>query len=154
LTVTARQRSGRPAGQVRVGAVENCLSPAPTRRRRNYDSEVGEVLTVALGRLTEREFQDRVVDLARQFDWLVVHHGGNQHRRAYYDTTGFPDLLMISPQGTVLFREVKTDTGKLTALQSRWGARLTDRAADWAVWRPKHWPEIVTTLSGGRAVAQ
>lgn len=135
---------------------------AAAARRRGFGHEVGEVLTHALAadnarrhlELTERQFQDQIVELARRFDWLVVHHGGNQHRRAYYDTTGFPDLLMVGPSGAVLFRELKTERAQLTAAQELWRDRLVGKGADWALWRPSDWPAIVAALSDGKAVAQ
>jgi hypothetical protein len=127
----------------------------PTRRR--FDDEVAQVLTSALDRdhipLTERQFQDQIVDFARRdyLGWKVVHFGGDQQKKAWYDAAGFPDLLMIGPDGQILFREVKSDSGKLTALQTRWSDWLQTRGADYAVWRPSHWPEIVDVLSAGRA---
>ena len=126
------------------------------RRARLTDAtvdEVGRVLAEALDRptKTEREFQEQIAQLARQFGWMIVHHGGNQHRRAYYDTTGFPDLLMVSPTGRVLFRELKTDIGSLTPDQERWRRELLNRHADYAVWRPTDWVDVVATISNGKA---
>jgi len=137
--------------------------PTPPARR-GFDHEVSRILTKALAEddarrsleQTERQFQDKIVELARHpaFGWLVVHHGGNQHRRAHYDTTGFPDLLMISPHGRVLFREIKTDKGRLTPAQQRWESELLGRHADHKVWRPADWDQIATELTDGRAVPQ
>jgi len=124
-----------------------------------FASEVERLLDAALERddqrrgidLTERQFQDQIVELAHRFGWLVVHHGGNQHKRAYYDTTGFPDLLLVGPTGKVLFRELKAAAGKLTVSQERWAHLLEERKADYALWRPADWVNIVTLLSDGKA---
>lgn len=121
-----------------------------------HDDDYGHLLAEVLGRptLTERRFQDQIVELARDhYGWLVVHYGGNQHRRAYYDATGFPDLLMISRDGRIMFRELKTDRGVLTPDQERWGRELGDRGVDHAVWRPDDWPAIVADVSDGKASA-
>src|SRR5262245_1693217 len=125
---------------------------------RGYDDEVGQVLTTALARdhitLTERQFQDTIAQLARDhFGWKVVHFGGDLGKKAWYDAAGFPDLLMIGPAGQILFREIKSETGRLTALQTRWSDWLQTRGADYATWRPSNWPDIVNVLSNGRAVA-
>lgn len=101
---------------------------------------------------TERQLQDNVVDVAHRFGWLAVHHGGDQHRRAWYDTTGFPDLTLIhAERPQVWFREMKSATGKLTADQQRWIDRLTAAGHNVAVWRPADWPDIVAALSNGTA---
>jgi hypothetical protein len=48
---------------------------------------------------------------------------------------GWPDLVIIGSH--VLYRELKTETGVLSAEQKRVGGRLADAGADWAVWRPR-----------------
>jgi hypothetical protein len=48
---------------------------------------------------------------------------------------GWPDLVIVGSH--VLYRELKTETGVLSAEQKRVGARLAGAGADWAVWRPR-----------------
>lgn len=36
----------------------------------------------------------------------------------------------------MILRELKTDTGKLTPEQERWGLMLRHAGQDWDVWRP------------------
>jgi hypothetical protein len=127
-------------------------------RDRDADA-VEHILAGALARadsreqtnVAERDFERTVVDMARRFDWLAVHYGGNLTGRAWYDTAGFPDLLLIHPSGTVLFRELKTRGNKLSARQQQWQQRLTTSGADTAVWTPDDWPDIVAALSFGKA---
>ena len=55
---------------------------------------------------------------------MAVHFGGDLHGKAYYDATGFPDLLLIhAERNLVWFRELKSRTGKLTERQLRWQDR-------------------------------
>lgn len=49
---------------------------------------------------------------------------------------GFPDLVICGPRG-VIFRELKSELGRLTKTQQQWGDRLAAAGADWAVWRPR-----------------
>jgi hypothetical protein len=50
---------------------------------------------------------------------------------------GYPDLTICGPGG-VLFRELKTQRGKVTAEQREWLDALTAAGADAGVWRPIH----------------
>ena len=50
-------------------------------------------------------------------------------------TPGFPDDLLVGPRG-LLWRENKTQKGKLTAAQTEVGEALTRLGYDWACWRP------------------
>ena len=49
---------------------------------------------------------------------------------------GWPDLVIIGPR-RVLYRELKSETGKLTPDQRRIGSKLINAGCDWAVWRPR-----------------
>lgn len=51
---------------------------------------------------------------------------------------GFPDLVIVGA-GRVLFRELKTAAGRLTAEQRAWLADLTRAGCDADVWRPNDW---------------
>jgi len=50
---------------------------------------------------------------------------------------GFPDLVLCGPGG-VLFRELKTQRGQVTAEQQQWLDALAAAGADVGVWRPEH----------------
>jgi hypothetical protein len=102
--------------------------------------------------MTERELLDAVVHIARLYGWVAVHFGGNQHGRAWYDATGFPDLLLVnSERGLIWFRELKTGRGKLTSRQQRWYDELTEAGLNVDVWRPTDFDDIVAALSFGQA---
>jgi hypothetical protein len=79
---------------------------------------------------SERDFQRAVIDLIR---WLGLHYfHDNDSRR---NRAGFPDLV-VAGQGGFIFRELKTETGRLRPEQLDWLSRLKQGGADAAIWRP------------------
>lgn len=76
------------------------------------------------------EFQPAVIELCKWMN-LYVYHTHDSRRSA----RGFPDLVIVGPGG-ILFRELKTETGRLSREQTEVLARLTTAGADAAVWRP------------------
>jgi hypothetical protein len=99
--------------------------------------------------VTEAELLQTVRDLC-----------GYLHVRCYHthrsdrSEPGFPDLTIVGPKG-LIFRELKTEAGKLTRAQMAWGHELTEAGADWKVWRPHDLPgmsgEIVRLCGRGTA---
>jgi len=99
--------------------------------------------------MTERAFQQAVENLALRAGWLVYHTHDSRRSRP-----GFPDLVLVhAARGLVLFRELKTQTGRLTPAQKRWLTDLKTAGADAAVWRPLDWHThtIHRTLTGDHA---
>ena len=92
---------------------------------------------------TEREFQSAVVDYALWHGWHVLHIPDVRRVRHY--PVGFPDLLLIR-RDKVLFRELKTRTGRVSREQRGFIKRLQDWKHDAKVWRPSDWSEIEKTL--------
>ncbi len=80
--------------------------------------------------MSEKEFQAAVTELARMLG-LLVYHTTDSRRCA----PGFPDLVIAGPGG-VLFRELKTATGKVSSEQTAWLAMLAAGGADCGIWRP------------------
>ena len=80
-------------------------------------------------KITEKQFQARVVHLAKTLGWMVYHTYDSRKSEP-----GFPDLVLSRDR--VLFRELKTDTGKLTTAQKAWASTLQRSGADYALWRP------------------
>jgi hypothetical protein len=90
---------------------------------------------VQAAKMTERTFQAALVGFAQRVGWMVYHT---------YDSRcsepGYPDLHLVHPvQGRSLFRELKTEKGKLTPAQQKWLAALKDAGVDADVWRPLGW---------------
>ncbi len=85
--------------------------------------------------MTEADLQREVEKAAKQLGWRVWHP-----RIAVYSQGGWPDLCLAHPgQGRVLFRELKTEAGRVTPSQQDWLAALTACGQDAAVWRPIDW---------------
>lgn len=95
--------------------------------------------------MTERQFQDAVLDLARLYRWLVYHPFDSRRSEP-----GYPDIT-LARSGRLILAELKTDDGRLTREQLRWGAVLTSVDLDnpgvtYAVWRPSDLQRIADTL--------
>lgn len=104
---------------------------------------------------TEAEFQRAVLDLAHLCGFTVAHfrgvkvatRNGIRHMTPVAaDGKGFPDLVLVKDR--VLFRELKTDRGRLSEAQHEWMAVLEGAGADVDVWRPSDWARIERTLTG------
>ena len=98
----------------------------------------------------EKTFQKQVIELAHILGYTVAHfrpaktaHGWRTPVAA--DGAGFPDLV-IAGHGRILYRELKTTTGRLSDDQEAWGEILTRNGADYAVWRPSDWDTIAHQL--------
>ena len=94
--------------------------------------------------ITESQFQQSVIDLARAKGWLVYHTW-----RSDNSAPGFPDLTMVRRERLV-FAELKVNSNKPTPAQEQW---LTALAAVQSVdtvqvyvWTPDDWAEIEATL--------
>jgi len=90
-------------------------------------------------RITEREFQAQVVQLARLCGWLVYHTHDSRRSAA-----GFPDLVLV--RETVLFVELKVPPNRLSPDQTAWVERLRGAGQAACVWTPDQWGEIELTL--------
>ena len=82
--------------------------------------------------MTEAELKRAILDLAYRQGWEVFHMPATNIRGS--QGRGYPDLT-LARRHTVLFMELKTDTGKVSADQWRWGIALPD----WYVIRPADW---------------
>ena len=92
---------------------------------------------------TEKQFQAQVIQVARICHWAVYHTFDSRRSEP-----GFPDLVLVKDR--VLFRELKTDKGRVSPAQKAWGVKLTDAGADWSIWRPAQLQAIYSELRGGR----
>lgn len=96
--------------------------------------------------IREEAFQQLVIDLATVLGW--EHYHPYDSRRS---DPGWPDLVLaLDPwpgRGRVIYRELKTERGRLTRDQQRWGRLLTRAGLNWAVWKPSDWQAIIETLT-------
>ena len=112
--------------------------------------------------MTETQFTDQVIDLARMAGWLVSHNRGNM-RRHIQGNVGLPDLVMVHPEREIiLFAELKVGKGMPTAEQLRWLDALAncydshspDTHLIVRIWRPEDELQIISTLTGTRQSAK
>ena len=91
--------------------------------------------------LSEKDFMESIVQLARQTGWMVYHPYDSRRSEP-----GFPDLVMTKHKRLVI-AEIKTETGKTSPAQDKWLETLrTARGVKVKLWRPSDWPEIERTL--------
>lgn len=99
--------------------------------------------------LSEKEFQAQVLSLARIGRWRVYHTFDSRRSEP-----GFPDLVLVRGE-RMIFAELKTEKGRVSAAQKGWLTAL-GVVADWPgspleveLWRPSDWDDIVRTLTAG-----
>ncbi len=92
-------------------------------------------------RLSEKDFQQRIIDRARALGWLVYHT--HNSRRS---TEGFPDLV-LARAGRVIFTEVKAEKGQLSKGQKEWLNNLAHETHEVHVWRPSNLAVIEDLLA-------
>lgn len=80
--------------------------------------------------LSEKGLLQAVRDLAALLH-LRTYHPHDSRR----SEPGFPDLVIIGPGG-ILWRELKTATGRLSRSQIDWLTALRTAGADAGIWRP------------------
>lgn len=101
--------------------------------------------------MSEAGFQEAVIQLAELTGWRCMHVRAvtDQRGRTRTPTTtvGWPDVTLWRPD-RLMFRELKTEAGRVTVEQRDVLDSLAAAGADVAVWRPSQWDEIETTLRG------
>lgn len=82
--------------------------------------------------MTEAELQREVRAMARELRLETVHL---TKQAARGNPPGWPDLIILGPRG-ILFRELKSDLGRVSREQSAMGAKLLCVGGNWDIWRP------------------
>jgi hypothetical protein len=100
--------------------------------------------------VTEAEFQDKVVTLAKFLGWRLFHPkraqlAGRWATHAQGDP-GWPDLVLCHPKRGFIIAELKTDTGRVSPGQRLWLNDLEACDVECYIWRPKDWPAIEARL--------
>ena len=73
--------------------------------------------------MTEAELKRAVVELAEQSGWLVYETPQVKPRRPVKGRRGYPDLT-LARNGTVLWMELKQESGHESAWQRTWATHL------------------------------
>ena len=87
----------------------------------------------------EKAFQASVIEAGKQLGWFAYHT-----YNSFRSTPGFPDLVLVRER--VIFAELKMPKGKVTAAQQVWRERLETAAAEYYLWRPEDWDQILIIL--------
>jgi len=83
--------------------------------------------------MLERDLQAKVLRIARDLGYELTYHTHDSRR----SNPGFPDLVLLSlRRGRVLYRELKTERGRVSPDQQRWLVALREVGCDAGVWRP------------------
>ena len=101
--------------------------------------------------VSEKLFQDQVIKVARMQQWLVFHASPSSPRPGVWrsDGAGFPDLVLVStsiPSRGVIFCELKTAEGKLSAEQEKYARCLINEVIEYHLWRPRDLYAIAARL--------
>lgn len=85
------------------------------------------------------DWQRLVKDWAHFCGWKI------QHSSMLGDgTPGIPDLILVKKR--VIFVQLKSERGQLTAAQRLWRDKLLAAGACWYLWRPSDWEAMLTLL--------
>ncbi len=108
-----------------------------------------------LAGVTEAEFQQQVLDLAKLRGWLRAHFRPGRTKSGWRtavsgDGAGFPDLVLVRPPRLV-FAELKRNGGKVSHDQLVWLTELgrcqvPNGTVETHLWRPSDWDSIVRVL--------
>ena len=92
---------------------------------------------------TEEHFMQRIIDLARQLNWLVYHT-----RSSKGSEPGFPDLVLLKGRKLVTW-EVKRERKYATTAQMGWLLAFHQAGAEALAVHPSDWNYIRRTLEEG-----
>lgn len=90
--------------------------------------------------MSEAAWQRIVVELAHHLGWS--HYHTHDSRRS---AAGFPDLVLCRER--MIFVELKSEVGKLTAEQVEWSAILNKARQEVYLWRPSDLPTAQQVLA-------
>lgn len=86
-------------------------------------------------RISEKALMQATLDCARLLGWTKVYHTYDSRRSA----PGFPDAVLIHPDGRLLVVEFKAERGTVTSYQRSWLDAFERCGVMAAVWRPQQW---------------
>jgi hypothetical protein len=103
-----------------------------------------------LPRLTERQFQRQVIQLARLHGWRVAHFRPARTLKGWRtpveaDGRGFPDILCVRGKDVKVI-ELKVGRNVLTPEQAAWIRAFDPTAVKWHVFYPRDWAKIEEVL--------
>lgn len=90
--------------------------------------------------LSEKQFQQQILDLAKLRGWKTYHPYDSRH-----STAGWPDVTLVK-DGRLIFWEVKSAKGRVSEEQAQWLVALALTGCEARVVRPADWDYIVEAL--------
>lgn len=101
--------------------------------------------------MTEAEFLDQVLALAKLRGWRVAHFGAARTLKGWRtpcrgQAKGFPDLLLIRGRH-LLIAELKVPPNRCTPDQLQWLDAFRQCGVSAFVWTPDMWEEIEGALA-------
>jgi hypothetical protein len=101
-------------------------------------------------KVLEKDWQQTVIEAAQTLGFKVAHFRPAKTTKGWRtpvqaDGAGFPDIVMVRGE-RIIFAELKSDTGKISADQEAWLEAL-GQAVEAYVWRPRDWDAVVAALS-------
>lgn len=94
--------------------------------------------------ISEKVWSQQFAHLFATFGW----HGYHPWLSVYSDR-GFPDWVLCNEaQRRIIFVELKTEAGKLSAKQELWRDRLLACGQEWYCWRPSQFDAAAAVLRG------
>lgn len=96
-------------------------------------TSTAEYLAIRAAAMTEAQLQALILDAARVNGWLAYHTHDSRRSQP-----GFPDLVLVRGRRTI-YRELKTQKGRLRPDQTKWLNALDLAGNDTGVWRPADW---------------
>lgn len=91
--------------------------------------------------VSEKEFLQTVINLAKQNGWLVYHTWNSRKSAA-----GFPDLVLLR-NGVLIVAELKVGANTVSPAQQQWLDAFAAAGIAALVWRPEDWPEVEKALA-------
>lgn len=79
-----------------------------------------------------RQLLDRIINRCDQLGLMVYHNPESIRAQP-----GFPDLVIVGRR--ILYREVKTGSGRLSPTQTTWRYKILAAGGDWRLWMPGDW---------------
>ena len=101
-------------------------------------------MTRQLVTISEKDFQNQIIDAAHLLGYRVAHFRPAMNRRGQWmtavaaDGAGFPDMVLVRPEpdgGRLIFMEVKGAKGIISEAQQAWLSALEFTSAEVYVWR-------------------
>ncbi len=102
-------------------------------------------------RLSERDFERQVLELARLTGWRTAHFRPTKTSKGWRtpvsgDGKGFPDLVLVRPP-EIVFAELKAASGRVSSEQEAWLEALSRcEGIETRLWRPSDFEEIQAML--------